>query len=514
MRCVQCSKDWDSLRDATVIAKCEEYARYTLASIFQDPLCTSKRVTHDFQSVGGVLVNSLATKLVNSLFPVGIPFFRNQITDALREAAERQGQAEAELSNILARIDKEAAEGLLGGSNLATLINVVKLLIVTGQVLMYRNPDNGVLSYWNLHSFVVKRSADGQWRVVVLKQKFTYKELPDEIRNDLADKQPAVRENRDREYTMFTKLERQSGGVNDRITVVNEIDGIRVGPEASYPAHMCPYILPVWNLPSGAHYATGYVEDHTGDFAKLSILSEQLGLYELEALSILNLVDESAGAVVDTYVDADVGDFVPGKTGAVVGYERGEYNKINAVNNSLQLVVTRLAQAFMYTGNTRDAERVTAEEIRTLAKEAEQLLGGTYSMLAAQMQEPLAYLCMADVSPSLLPALITRAIKPTILTGTAALTRNIAVQNLLAVTQEAATLVPALTQLDTRVDGQKVMDLLYSARGIDTSLIFKTPEQLQQEALAKEQAATSAMNAGQDALLASAPQIQESLQNV
>ena len=132
----------------------------------------------------------------------------------------------------------------------------------------------------------------------------------------------------------------------------------------------------------------GYVEEYAGDFTKLSLMSEQLGLYELESLQLLNVVDEAAGGVIDDYQEADIGDYVPGKVNAVTAYERGDYNKMVAVRNGLNEIAMRLSQAFMYTGNQRDAERVTAEEIRTIAQEAENLLGGTYSILAETLQAP------------------------------------------------------------------------------------------------------------------------------
>jgi len=127
---------------------------------------------------------------------------------------------------------------------------------------------------------------------------------------------------------------------------------------SSYPEHLCPYVVSAWNVPDGEHYGRGYVEEYSGAFAKLSLLSEQLGLYELESLNVLNLVDESAGAVVDDYKEADTGDYVPGKAGAITAYERGDYNKIVATNNSLQSIVMLLNRAFMFTGQMRDAERV------------------------------------------------------------------------------------------------------------------------------------------------------------
>lgn len=502
---------WTDYRDTAVIAKCEKFAFYTLPGQFVDPLVKQQSVQHDFQSVGGLLTNNLSSKLTRGLFPPGIPFFKSALTKELQEAAQRSGKSAQEVENALNRVDQQAAEKLFLNAATAQLTAVIKLLIITGNALLYRDPKTGEITVWNLHSYVVRRTANGKWRCVVLKQTFPLDELPDAIRNDYIAKKPGAADRLHSQIDLYTKIEVQPGALNARAVVTTEIDGIRVGPESSYPQHLCPWVVPTWNLSSGEHYGRGLVEDFTGDFSKLSLMSEQLGLYELESLSILNLVDEAAGGVVDEYQEADTGEFVRGKTAGITSYERGDYNKINAVNNGLMALIQRLSQAFMYTANTRQAERVTAEEIRNTASEADQNLGGVYSLLAEVLQTPLAYLCMQDVSDDILVGLVNKSIRPTILTGVAALTRAIAVQNLLEFTQEAAVIVPALVQLDTRVDKNKLLDLLYNAKNIDTQAIMKDADQLAAEARAAKQAAQQTAQDTNAAILAASPDVQSTV---
>jgi hypothetical protein len=466
-----------------------------------DPLQSGpQEIEHDFQSVGAVLLNNASSKLVAALFPTGVPFFKNTITKELKQAAAEKNVDDQQLANMLAQVDREAGERLFLNGALAKLTRIIKLLIVTGNMLAYRDPASSKCVVWSVRSFAVRRTAAGEFRCVVLKQLFKFDELPPEVQSDYEAKNPG-RMKPDQQVDFYTVIEKQPGVVNPRVVVWNEVDGIRVGPESSYPEHLSPWILATWNLDDGQHYGTGLVEDFTGDFAKLSLVSEQLGLYELEALSLLNLVDESAGGVIDEYQEADVGDYVRGKTAAITSYERGDYNKIAAIRGSLGEVIQRLSQAFMYTGNTRDAERVTAEEIRALAREAEAALGGVYSLLAESLQTPLAYLTMSEVSAALMPGLVSKAYKPSIITGTQALSRAVAVQNLLAATQEAAAIVPALLQLDNRIDGAKVMNMIYNARSVDTSLLYKDPDVLAAEAKAKEDAAAQQQDAASALLI-------------
>jgi hypothetical protein len=488
---------WTRYRDNTVVRRAEHYAKFTIPSLMVDPLTgdSPEDVRHDFQSSGSLLLNNLAAKLTSLLFPSNQPFFKNVITQELRAQAKRTNIPEEVVAAQLSTLEQEATKNLVKNASFAKLTKAIKLVIATGQALMYRDSEKQKFRVWSLQSFSVKRDAYGDWRCIVLKQPFLFDELPANILRDVEAKFPS-RYKPDSKVDLYTKILRVPGGVNERVKVTNEVDGHMVGPHSVYPVHLCPWVLPVWNLADGEDYARGLVEEYAGDFSKLSILSEQLGLYELDSLEMLNLVDPAGGSIVDDFKGANSGEWLSGSKDSVSSFERGDYNKIASVRNGLTEIVQRLSLAFMYTGNTRNAERVTAEEIKSLAAEAESMLGGAYSILAESMQSPLAYLMMREVSDEILSGLITKTFYPQIITGIPALNRNVEVQNFLAAVQEASAVVPVLPQVDARLDPVKVLDMLYRNRSVDTAALFKDPAQLDKEAAdAKRQADVVAQQA-------------------
>lgn len=509
MRPLTAAARWEQLRDTAAISRAEEFAKMTLPYIMRDPLQGDQvDIEHDFQSVGAVLVNNLSAKLVQALFPTGIPFFRSELTDAIKAAAEGEDVDDGEVAAALARLDMKATQRLFMNASLAKLTRVVKLLIITGNALVYRNSAEATLVVWSMQSYSVRRDPTGKWQEIVLKQKFYARDLDPRYTEDLRAAGKNIRP--DTCVDLFTYLKRQRGTQYEICTAEHFIDGVQVGDSGSWPEHLFPYICPTWNLADGEHYGRGHVEDHTGDFAKLSLMSEKLGLYELESLDILNVVNEQAGAIVDDYQDADTGDYVPGGVNAVTSYERGDYNKINAVNQSLSSIVSRLSMAFMYTGNTRDAERVTAEEIRQTANEAEATLGGVYSILAEGFQGPLAYICLSEVSVTLLQGLVNKVHKPTIQTGLPALSRSMAVQNLISASNVIVAFIPALKQVDPRFSVPRMVDMVLAAYSVDSSELFLTPEEMQAEAKQKE-AQAQAINAQQQQLVAQAGQVSSTI---
>lgn len=478
---------WNQYRDEAAVSRAEHFAKYTAPALMVDSLDKVGReqasVEHDFQSVGALLLNNLAAKLTSLLFPSNQPFFKNAVTDELKQAATRQGVADTALASTLSLLEQEATKNLFLNASFAKLTRAIKLLLVTGQVLLYRDPVNRKFRVWSMHNFAVRRDAYGEWVCIILKQKMKLRDVGAEAMQAFLAKNPGMKP--DQDIFLLTKIERTERAAGKVVVVTSQIDGKAVGDRAQYPEHLCPWVLPIWGLADGEQYARGMVEEYSGDFSKLSILSEQLGLYELDSLQVLNLVDEASGSVVDDVQSAEPGDYIPGKNGSITAYETGSYQKMDSVRQSLAEVVSRLSVAFMYTGNTRDAERVTAEEIRAQAKEAETMLGGAYSVLAETLQTPLAYLMMSEVSPDTLVGLVSKTFYPQIITGIPALNRNVEVQNLVAATQEAAVVVPALIQLDNRIDPQKLMDLFYRNRSVDVTSLFKSEDTLRKEAATK-----------------------------
>ena len=499
---------WSQNRDTTAIRKAEDFAKFTITSLMADPLLqtgpNAQVLEYDFQSLGALLVNNLTAKLVMILFPPGRPAFRIEVSEEILQAAKAKGIDEAEITNKAAQLEQQSTKRLFVNAGLSKLHRALKLLIVTGNALIYRDTTTGKFLVWGMHNYVQRRTPTGEPSQVVLKQRMRLSEMPKELARDAIAKR-AASENDESPLDLYTVIEWSGDGDARRVEVHQQIGDKRVGPISTYPAHLCPWIPAVWNLVDGEHMGRGYVEEYSGDFAKLSLISEQLGMYELESLNVLNLVDESAGGVVDDYQNADTGDYVPGKTGAVTAYERGDYNKIAAVNNGLAALATRLQMAFMYTGQMRDAERVTAAEIRQVANEAENLLGGVYSLLAETVQTPIAYLTIYEVaraSGNLMLGVLNRTYKPQIVAGLPALTRAADTQNILQATQEAAAVVPALGQLSKRFDTEKIVELIFRNNSVDLDAISKSADQIAQEGQQEQAQAMAGMNAAEAAVTA------------
>ena len=143
-------------------------------------------------------------------------------------------------------------------------------------------------------------------------------------------------------------------------------------------------------------------------------------------------------------------------------------------------VTQRLAQAFlMNTSVQRQGERVTAEEIRFMAGELEDALGGVYSILSQEFQLPLVSRIMDRMTKAKrIPALPKGIVRPAIVTGLEALGRGHDLQKLNLFMQTLGTLGPEAMQ---SVNMSDLISRVGTSLGIDMSGLVKTQEQMQEE---------------------------------
>lgn len=131
--------------------------------------------------------------------------------------------------------------------------------------------------------------------------------------------------------------------------------------------------------------------------------------------------------------------------------------------------------------------------------EAETALGGVYSSLSEGWQVPMAHVLLYESKPTVLQGIISKDLRLGIMAGIPALGRAADVQNLLSATQEGAAIIPSLLQLDRRIDGAKVFDMIMAGQSVDTTILFKDEDQMRAEDEADKQ-----QSDGQQQLLAAA----------
>ena len=152
---------------------------------------------------------------------------------------------ESALATGAAEMERLSTEQLFKNAALSRLHRVLKLAIVTGDCLLYRDIDRQKFLVWNLQSYAVRRNTFGEVEEIILRQRVRFDTLPLEIQQVYASDK---RVQQDEIVDLYTEViyDRQ---VSNRVYVQQTIEDKPVGEVAEYPEHLCPYIVVAWNVP-------------------------------------------------------------------------------------------------------------------------------------------------------------------------------------------------------------------------------------------------------------------------
>jgi hypothetical protein len=177
---------------------------------------------------------------------------------------------------------------------------------------------------------------------------------------------------------------------------------------------------------------------------------------------------------------ASNGDILAGTADDVTVLTLEKYNDFRAARETMQEVEQRLAFAFLLnTAIQRPGERVTAEEIRYMARELESTLGGVYSVLSQELQLPVTKILIFQLVKTGKLDELPETVQPKIVTGLDALGRGNDLAQLDAFIQGAMALAPEAAS--SVINWQDYMTRRGASLGIDMDGLIKTEEQIAQE---------------------------------
>ena len=462
-----------------------EAAIFTIPTLLpEESHSGSSEMLTPFQSVGAEGVNNLASKLLLSLLPPNAPFFRLIVDNAELEALIADQRSEAEES--LAKIERMVMQEIEVRGRRVPIAEALKQLIVTGNVLIFLPPE-GQIRVFRLDRYVVKRDSMGNPLEIITKETLSPLSLPENAKSILADDES---ESTSKNIDLFTCL--KWTGTN--WYVHQELEG-QVVPESegTYTKAQNPFLALRFTHMDGEDYGRGYVEEYLGDLKSLESLTQSIVEGSAAAAKVLFLVKPNGTTRVKTLAESPNGAIVTGDDNDVSSLQLGKSQDFNVAQQTIQMLQTRLSRVFLMNSSIRrDAERVTAEEIRAARQELEIALGGVYAILSQEFQLPLVEILMHRMAKDKkIPKLPGDALKPLIVTGVEALGRGEDLNKLGLFLQSLAPLGPQAMQ-NLHIDDY--IKRLAGSLGIDINGLIKTQEEKAQE---QQQAQQQMMQAQQ-----------------
>lgn len=382
-------------------------------------------VTQPYSSLGARGVNNVAAKLLLSLFPPQRPFFHLNIEP---QTADQMGTTLGPAQAALAAISTQAMDLIDTSGSRPLWMEVFRHLIVAGNVLVYHPDDGTVMRVWRLDQFVVRRDAQGVPLEIVVEEEVYPSELDPTILGavgialDKDDKPGEPRSKTEDKVKLYTMVMREQ----DTIIHFQEINGVEVpGSRGQVKSDVSGWQALRWQAVPGSDYGRSMVSEYAGDFLSMEEGWKSILNFAAEAARIIRILDPNSAIDAEEFASADTGDVLTGYADKVLTVQLDKSQDFSSLWNILQQIERRISQAFLLTANTiRDAERVTAEEIRAVAQELEDAFGGAYTVLSAEAQAPYArrvlyILTKLGLAPKLPPTVV-----PKVVTGFAALGQN------------------------------------------------------------------------------------------
>jgi len=271
---------------------------------------------------------------------------------------------------------------------------------------------------------VVNVSPEGELLELVIKEMVDPDTLPEETvsllrltpTNSTAPERPAQEDM----YT-FIKLN------GNKYDIFQEIAGTEL-PESrgTYKKDMLPYQPLTWEKESGEFYGRSYIEQYVGDLISTEGLSKAHYDYAAVASKVIFLNRPNGSTKTRTLTDAKNGEVISGDADDVHALMVGKMQDMQGSKALLDDIIQRLGLAFVSQSSVqRQAERVTAEEIRMMAEMLDQQLGGVYARFSMELQRPLATLVIKGLEASnRIEKIPQDALKVQIITGIDALGRG------------------------------------------------------------------------------------------
>lgn len=482
-----------------------------------------------WQSLTAEGVNNLSNRVVMALYPSGVSFIdikesRKELLKYTTLPPDQRGKLKGLILQGLAKVKQEFTDAVAEDADRAVHYDTTRHLIVGGNHCEFTDPKTGKLTSYPLEEFMTWRDRSGNLFEWIIQTPLAYQTLPPDIKKMIeasgtyGPKCGDTGEGKEMctdssqwanvRNPIWSPINVYTHGelVGDQWCVHDEAWGeIVPGSQKKYPKDKLPWNFIRLIALKGENYGRSYCEDYEGDIQTYDAVNQVLTEGGAVMAKLIWLVKPGAATNKKAFSEAANGAVLTGDPEDVTTVKADKQADLTVVANQIDRVEKRLERIFiMNQAATRDAERVTAEEIRFMIQQLENTLGGIYSNLVVTWQRPYAEQKMEAVQRrGDMTTLPKGTIKVTILTGDAALARETNGDTLMKAVSDVVTVfTPPVAERYMKVGA--IIDRMFTSRVIDTDGILMSDDEVaaqqaqeQKQALMEKAAAPAVTQMGQ-----------------
>lgn len=433
-----------------------------------------------FQGLGARGVNHLAASLLMSLLPPNQPFFRLALDAEAVRSLGMAGTVRAEIEKTLSSMENSVTQEIETMALRPAIFEAMKQLIVTGNVLLHLK--NRAVKVYQLEKYVIQRDGDGNISHIVVKETVSRRSLPPDTIEILSENPTGAPYNPGSEDDVDIYTCVHAVGP-DKWEAWQQIEGQTIeSTRGKYTKETFPWFALRMNRIDGESYGRGYVEEYLGDLKSLESLTQAIVEGSAAAAKVLFLVNPNGFTNAETLARSPNGAIREGLATDVTVLQVQKQGDFSVALQTIAQIRERISYAFLLAESTiRNAERVTAEEVRLTTAAVERQLGGIYSILSQELQLPLVRRLMSTMAKEKrLPKVPDEYVKPMIVTGVDALGRgnDLAKLDTFLIGLQQVLGPEALLQY---VSVSEYLNRRAAALGIDTEGLIKSEEEIMAE---------------------------------
>lgn len=419
-----------------------ELAALTLPSVLPPEAWTSKDpLIQPWSSVAGSGVTAMSSRVLSALIPINdMPFFKFDMTTGL--------EPDGETNEFLETLSYQVYNKLITGNLRSTVFNALQQLIITGDALMVMEDDYSFRCIRQDH-YVLRRDIVGK-PVEIIHLDF----VEADHRNPGTDLYGSMDEYSIPGYkTLFTRCLKDSDSEQWHCRT-EDIDGELI-TEGTY--EVSPYISLRWSQVTGEMYGRSHCEEIAGDIQTLDAYTQAMVEGLAAAGSFWVGINPNGVTDIEDVAGQDNGSFISARQEDVfvVSPAQTVQPQLQSISSAVNTMRAEVAKHFLnQSGATRQAERVTATEVRMQGQELETVLGGAFSSIARELFVPIinrtVYLMLDEglIDPAIKDQFSdTGLINTEIITGLQALSRDNDLQKLMQMGDMVRNLPPDAAQM-------------------------------------------------------------------
>ena len=486
----------EKAKRTSVEDQAEKMAQLTIHSVFPDEhYQTGDPQDGNNQSAGSQAVNNLASKIMFIAFPPGQPILRYEPVEyKIQKEVDADPQLYANMQLALSRLQGVHRKRYETTPLRTAYTGFIKQLLVAGNCL-FKHVTLDEPTFHTMREYIVIRNRAGNPLITVHEEVCRVMTLDDDVRDMIYEETPDLRDTPewDQEVKIYSVCKLKVGHNSGDKTWLywQEYEGRMIpGSEVETDYEDCP-MWPGWLIPVyGQNWGRSYCEEYQGDLFALESLASALNDGATLAAWALTFVKPGGRTSIKAVREAKNLDMLPGVAEDVTVLKSDKTADLNFVLNWFTQVVRRVGAAFLLQSSVRrDGERVTAEEIRRLAGELDQAMGGLYTEISQGSQRVILKRAVRlhEEENSDLPEVPDDIVSLQVVTGVDALGRSTESSSLINFAKVISELFPQ--KADTILNALNFASRLAASEGIKPDGLVKTEDQVAGEAQKAEQQA-------------------------